>query len=113
MQALRWIIGIITALGAAGFLALVVFGDGFRRSYGASENGLFKVGVTLVIQAALLASIAAPNQRLLLHSVAVVVVSLIAGCLWIYRESAFVGTTGLAYCGMWLGYYWQAVWGQR
>ena len=113
MQALRWTLGIITALASAGFLALVVFGDGFRRSYGASENGALKVGVSLVVQAALLASIVAPGQRMLLHGVAVVVALLIAGCLWIYRESAFAGTTGLAYCGMWVGYYWQAVWGQR
>ena len=113
MQTLRWILGIITAIGTAGFLALVVFGDGFRRSFGASENGALKVGISVVVQAALLASIAAPNQKMLMHCVAVVIAALIAGCLWIYRESAFVGTSGLAYCGMWLGYYWQAVWGQR
>src|SRR3954463_14636966 len=113
MQSLRWTLGIITALATAGFLALVVFGDGFRRSYGASENGTLKVGISLVVQAALLASIVAPAQRVLLHTVAIIVALLIAGCLWIYRESAFAGTTGLAYCGMWVGYYWQAVWGQR
>ena len=113
MQPLRWILGITTAIGTAGFLALIVFGDGFRRSYGASENGALKVGISLVVQGALLASIVAPSQKMLLHCVAVVVAALIAGCLWIYRESAFAGTTGLAYWGMLFGYYWQAVWGQR
>ncbi len=113
MQALRWTLGTLTAFGTAGFVALVLFGDGFRRSYGASENGSLKVWVTLIVQGALLASIAAPNQRLLLHGVAVIVVALIACCLRVYRESVFVGTSGLAYCGLWLGYYWQAIYRQR
>ena len=113
MHAYRWTLGSITALGTAGFLALVMFGDGFRRSFGASENGTLKVSVTLVVQTALLISIAAPQLRLFMHIVAAMVVALIAGCLWLFRESTFVGTTGLAYCGLWLGYYWQAIGGQR
>jgi len=113
MQTLRWILGTITALGTAGFLALVVFADGFRSSFGASENGPVKIGVTLLVQAALLASIAAPSQKLLLHGVALIVLALVAGSLWIIRESIFAGATGLTYCGLWLGYYWQAISGQR
>jgi multisubunit Na+/H+ antiporter MnhG subunit len=109
MQTLRWILGLTTGVTTAGFFALVIFGDGFRRSFGASENGSLKVGVIILVLAALIASLVAPNQRLLMHGVAILVILLLTGSAWVCRESAFVGTTGLAYCALWFGYYWQAV----
>ena len=109
MSTLRIILSFMTLLAAAGFCALIVFGDGFRRSFGASENSGWKVAVVVLMQAALLASLAMPKQRILLHVVAVMVVGLLAACFWVFRQSAFVGLTGIGYCGLWFGYYFQAI----
>ncbi|MEO6002763.1 MAG: hypothetical protein ABIZ04_06780 [Opitutus sp.] len=109
MSTLRIILTYVTLLATAGFCALIVFGDGFRRSFGASENSGWKVAVILLVQAALLASLAMPKQRMVLHAVAVVLIGLLAGSFWLFRQSAFVGLTGVGYCGLWLGYYYQAV----
>ena len=113
MQTLRWILGIMTALSAVGLLALVVLGNGFRRSFGASGNGGAKVALLLLLQGALLVSIATPEWAWWLHVSAVGMAGLIVGCLWVCRESVFVGTTGLAYCGLWICYYWQVAWAPR
>lgn len=113
MQALRTLLSIVTVLATIGFCALLFFGDGFRRSFGASENGALKVIVTLVVQGALLASLALPSQRWLLHAVAVIVIALLAASIWVFRQSAFVGITGVGYCGLWLGYYFQALSGVK
>lgn len=110
MNTLRWILGITTVIITAGFWALICFGDGFRRSFGASENSEWKTGITLVVQIALLASIAFPGEKMVMHICAAVVLALAAGSVWVMRESAFVGVTGLTFCGMWIGYYCQAVW---
>ncbi len=109
-MALRWILGIVTALVGGGWLALVVLADGFRRSFGASENGpLIAIGPMLVA-ALLLASLVAPGQRFLLHSTAVVVVAMALGSLWLLTESTGLGVSGLLYCGLWFLFYWRAGW---
>ena len=100
---------VVTILATVGFCALLFLGDGFRRSFGASENGALKVSVTWVVQAALLASLALPSQVWLMHLVAIIVIGLLAASFWVFRQSSFVGITGVGYCGLWLGYYCQAL----
>ena len=45
-----------------------------------------------------------------MHIVAVVMLALCIGCLYLARETAFVATLGLAYAGLWFLYYYRAVW---
>ena len=108
MNALRWILGSITLLLTAGFWALMLIGDGFRRSFGASENSSWKAAVAVVVQLALIASIAFPGQRVLMHAAAAVLLVLALGCVWVLRESIFMGTSGLAFCALWTAYYLKA-----
>lgn len=109
MHALRWTLGSVTTFVVIGFIALVVFGNGFRRSWGASDNSALNVGLTVAVMLALVASIFLPPHQLVLHSVAVVVVALLGSSLWMFRESAFVGTFGVIYCALWFAYYHQAL----
>ena len=106
---LRWTIGIVTALVAAMWVALAVLGDGFRRSFGASENAPWMFFAPIVVGALVIASVMSPERRTLLHVVAVLMVALCLGSLWLARETMFVATMGVLYTGMWLTYYWRTV----
>ncbi|HUQ83878.1 MAG TPA: hypothetical protein VM076_22200 [Gemmatimonadaceae bacterium] len=110
MNTLRWTIGIITALLAAGWVALDVVGTGFRRSFGASDTSPLLSIVPVVVALLVIASVAWPERRLLLHVVAVVMLALAVGCVFLARETVFVATVGLAYAGLWLLFYYRAVW---
>lgn len=113
MNALRWILGIVTGLTAGGWIVLGIWANGFRRSFGASENAAWKIVVPLLVMIALLASLLAPTQRGLMHTVAVAVVLLVVGCLWLVQKAPFLSLMGLIYFGLWLTYYWQAVWSRN
>ena len=106
---LRWTIGIATAVIAALWVALAVLGDSFRRSFGASENAPWMFFVPIAVGALVIASVMSPERRTLLHVVAVVMVLLCLGSLWLARETMFVATLGLLYTGMWLTFYWRTV----
>lgn len=59
MTPLRWVMAGLAALAGAGWLFLILLANGFRRSFGASENGLLVVvGPLLVALAVLLAALA-------------------------------------------------------
>ena len=108
MNALRWSLAFVTAAAMIGYAVLLVAADGFRRSFGASENGPLVAGLPLAVMLLFLASLALPEQRALLHATAAVAL-VVAGCsIWVLQESAFVGITGLLYCGLWLAWYWPA-----
>ena len=110
MSGLRWTLFAVTAMLAAGFLALLVLADNFRRSFGASRNGPLVAVLPLVVMGIFLASLLFPGQRVLLHAAAVVAVALVAACLWVMRESVFVGFMGLIYAGLWALWYWNTAW---
>lgn len=112
MNSLRWFLVACTALLAIGFIALLIFADGFRRSFGASDNGPWIVALPLTAMFLFLASLVFPGQRALLHLAAVVALVLAGGSVWLLHESGFMGTMGLLYAGLWLAWYWQVAWQQ-
>jgi hypothetical protein len=104
IPALRWGLGGIAATVGVGYVALVLFADGFRRSFGASPNGVVTLVVPLAVCALLVASVLLPGQRLLLQITLVVVVALLAGSLWLFREAPWVSVAGMCYAVTWLLY---------
>lgn len=112
MNTLRWLLASATALVTIGFVALLVVADGFRRSFGASENGPWMIGLPLTVMLLLLASLLLPGQRVLLHVAAATALALAGASVWVLRESVFVGTTGLLYSGLWGIWYWHTAWQQ-
>lgn len=107
---LRWILGITTAVGAAGLIAIAVIAGGFRRSFTGSDDGVPLVSVFLVTAALVLASLVWPDRRVLLHIVAVLMAALCIACAFIARESAGTATMGVIYAATWLTFYYRTVW---
>lgn len=105
MTTLRWILGIVTALGLGGWLLLASWGDGFRRSFGASGLTGAIVFVPVLLLGLLLASLVLPEQRVLLHATAATVILVAIGCFALLPNAAGAGSLGLCYCGMWMAYY--------
>ena len=110
MNSLRWTIGIITTLATVGWVALVVAGSGFRRSFGASENSPLMSLAAAVAGMLIVSSVIWPERRLLLHVTAVVMLGLAGACIYLARETMFVATIGLAYVAMWFAYYYRTIW---
>ena len=104
---LRWSLFVLTVLVAVGWVALLFFADGFRRSFGASENAVWKWMIPLIVMVAFIFSLASPEQRTLLHAVAILAVLLAVGCGWLARQSVALGIAGFVYLGLWFGYFWQ------
>jgi hypothetical protein len=110
MLGLRWSLGIASALVGVGWLVLGVLGNSFRASFGASAvDWLTRLG-PLVVMALVLASVMAPGNRVLLHLTAVAVAAAGIGGALVLRESVFVGTLCLAYCGAWFFFYVRTAW---
>jgi hypothetical protein len=108
MLGLRWTLGIVTALVTLMILAIAVVGGGFRRSFGASHNPIPTV-LTLVVSTLVLASLVWPEQRALMHLVAVLMLALVAGSLFLMRESLGTAMLGVAYAAAWLSLYYRLV----
>ena len=109
MTGLRWTLGVVATLFAAGWALLVAVAGGFRRSFGASETGWW-VGVVPVVAAALaLASVVWPERRALLHATAVAMAALLGACVWVARDAPFVATLGVLYVAAWGLFYYHAV----
>jgi hypothetical protein len=109
MTGARWILGGTAGLVAAFWIAFSIFADGFRRSFGASENAAWKLLVPLAVTVLLAASTLWPAQRALLHVTLVVVLALGVGSLWLMREAPFLATLGVAYSALWVWYYGMAL----
>ncbi|MBL9174586.1 MAG: hypothetical protein JNL10_13700 [Verrucomicrobiales bacterium] len=107
MNALRWLLGLITACAGLGWLLLSFVGGRFRASLGASETPLLVVGVPVVVAGILLAGLVFPGQRGLLHAGAVVSVLILGVCL---LNPAGLGGLGIVYFGLWLVFYFLAAW---
>lgn len=112
MNTLRWVLASATALATIGFVALLVVAEGFRRSFGATENGPWTIGLPLAVMLLFLAALLLPGQRVLLHIAAALALALIGCSIWVLRESAFIGTMGLLYAGLWCAWYWHTAWQQ-
>lgn len=106
----RWLLGVVAVIGAAGWAAFALLGSEFRRSFGASPAGFLQavmVPATLVL---VLASVIVPTSRALLHVTAVAVAAAALASVLILREAPFLGGTGLCYFALWAFFYWQSAW---
>ncbi|MFN8548260.1 MAG: hypothetical protein U0527_09950 [Candidatus Eisenbacteria bacterium] len=113
MIALRWALGIVTSLFLVAWIALVAFGNSYRRSFGASENGPLLTLAPLLLVTVLLAGLCWPEKRALLHTGAALAVLLLAASTWLLRQSAFGGTLGIFYAAAWLLFYTMSRGGSR
>lgn len=113
MSTLRWALAAVTAVVAVGFLALLTWADGFRRSFGASANGPLIAGAPLGVMLLVLASLLWPGSRALLHVAAAAVLALAVSSVWLLRESPSLGCAGLVFSGLWSLWYWHTAWASR
>lgn len=105
MQGLRWSLGVVSILAGIGWLALGVFGNSFRSSFGASAVDLLTRVGPVVVMALVAASVMVPGNRVLLHLTAAAVAAACVGGLLVLRESIFVGALCLAYGAAWFVFY--------
>lgn len=112
MNTLRWILGLIILLLSGGYLALLMFSNELRKSFGASENNLFLAMLPLVAVGVLFAALVWPASRILLHLGALAATGLIGVCVWqMISESATILCFVILYLVLWLVFYWWAAWG--
>ena len=81
MNTLRWTLGSITVLFGGGFVLLMILGNAFRKSFGASDTSPLVVVLTLLGFLLLFGAILFPGSKLLLHTAAVAALSLVGFCL--------------------------------
>lgn len=106
MNILRWILGVISVLFGGGFFALFVASNGFRRSFGASENNPLVAILPLVAVAFLFAALIWAQNKMLLHLGAAMAVALVVFCVWqIVTEAATVLWFALLYLALWFVFY--------
>ena len=86
MSALRWTLGITAGAFAIGWIFLVMAGNTFRGSLGASQNALWKGVLPVAAAGVLLASV------------------------YLARETLFVAGLGILYSLGWLYFYYQTAW---
>lgn len=111
MNTLRWILGTIAVLFGGGFVVLVLLGNAFRGSFGASEHGPLFILLPVLGVALLLAGIVFPTCKPLLHLAAIAALGLVGFCLWqIVGKGEAPLWFAVAYLVAWLGYYWLAAW---
>ncbi len=111
MNTLRWILGTIAVLFGGGFVILVLLGNAFRKSFGASEHGPLFIGLPVLGLALLLAAILFPANKPLLHIAAVAALGLVGFCLWqVFDAGEAPLWFAIVYLGAWFVYYWLAAW---
>ena len=110
MNALRWILGAIAILCGGGLVLLTVIGNGFRRSFGASEQNLWWTVLPSLGFLLLVAALVFPGSKPLLHAAALAAGVLMALCIWqLTVETAFPLWCGVVYLALWLVYYGMAL----
>jgi len=107
---LRWVLGGIAAIVAAGWVALAAGGNSFRRSFGASENAPWVVAIPPIIALVVLASVVWPERRALLHVTAALIVLLLVASALLARQTIFVASLGVLYALAWLWFYYRVAW---
>lgn len=110
MNALRWLLIVVTALVGVAWVLLVAWADSFRRSFGASANDGVTLVLPVVVLALLLASLLLPEFKWLQHLVAALALAVAVGCIVLMSETVVMGSLGLIYVGLWLLHYWHIVW---
>ncbi len=111
MNTLRWILGSITVLFGGGFVFLMIVGNGFRRSFGASETSPLVIVLPLLGFLLLFGAILSPSSKLLLHAAAMATIGLVGFCLGIiFKESDPTMWLAVGYLIAWFAYYWLAAW---
>lgn len=110
MNGLRWTIGIVTAVAALGTIVIAVIAGGFRRSFTGSDNSAPLIAGVVIFAALVIASVAWPERRALMHIVALVMLGLCIACVAVARQTVFVATVGILYAASWLTFYYRAVW---
>lgn len=115
---LRIAVGVLSAIGLAGFALIVVVGKGLRSAYrsGAGSSDLMAdaalVAIPLLLLA-ILASVFTPQARRFLHGLAVAVT--LAAIYLATQVPDYPGEMAvyLGYFALWGVYYAAAVWGRR
>jgi hypothetical protein len=111
MLTLRWLLGLTTAALSGGYLFLFLVSNGFRRSFGASENNPLLAILPLTAAVILLASVVTPGTKILLHVAAIMAIALVGFCIWqLVKESAVVMWFALMWLAAWFCFYWHAGW---
>jgi hypothetical protein len=105
MLGLRWTLGVVTTVVVGAWVALVVLGGAFRRSFGASGNPPWLIALPVVVGALVLAALLRPERRALLHAAAALMLPLTGGALLLARASPAVATLGIAYAAAWWAFY--------
>jgi hypothetical protein len=106
MNALRWVLIVVTVLFGAGWIALVSIGSGFRQSFGASAIGPLVTLSPLPVAVLILVSLRGGASRTLLHSTAAVVVIAIGLLLWSVGGKVDPSLVVVfLFLGLWLVYY--------
>lgn len=111
---LRVIIGISAALVALCWIGLMMVGKALTwgRAGSGREDLLANsmiIGVP-VLSLLMLISTFLPTARTYMHVVAVPVALMFLTMIWVATESRGTAVLGFGYFGLWLVYYWQAVW---
>lgn len=109
MTALRWFLGITAIVAAAGWVALAVWADGFRRSFGASEVGALRTAAPPLALLLALLTVLMPAKRLLLHAAALVFTLVAVRLVFVLRESILTGLAGFFLVCAWFVFYWLAL----
>ncbi|MEJ7811977.1 MAG: hypothetical protein WKG32_16310 [Gemmatimonadaceae bacterium] len=107
---LRWLLGGLAAIVAAGWVALAAGGNSFRRSFGASENAPWVAAVPPIIALVVLASVVWPERRPLLHVTAALIILVLIASALLARQTVFVAALGVLYALAWLWFYYRAAW---
>lgn len=102
---MRWLLGGIAGLVGAGWVALALLGDSFRRSFGASGTGALVIALPPVAALLLLLPLLLPGHRGLLHLGAAVATVVVLWGAWILRETIVVGLAAIGYAAAWLLYH--------
>jgi len=110
MTGLRWTLGIVIVLVTAGWVALITIASNFRRSFGGSEQSPLLFIASVMALTLVMASVAWPERRALLHVVAVLMLAWCVGCVFLARDTVFAATLGLIYAAGWFLFYYRAVW---
>ena len=106
MLGLRWTLGIMTAIAALALFGLAVVGGSFRRSFGASDSGIMTV-LPVLVGAVVVSSLLWPERRPLLHAVALLMVGILMGAVFIARHASVVATLAVVYASAWLFLYYR------
>jgi len=111
MNTLSWILGTIAVVFAGGFVILVLLGNAFRKSFGASEHGPLFIGLPVVGIVLLFAAILFPASKPLLHLAAIAALGLVGFCVWqIFAQGETPLWFAMIYLTAWFSYYWLAAW---